>query len=155
MIQNPMKNYRVKLVTGLTQAAHAAGLPFCADSQGGMFGFFLMEPLPQNYATVMTTDGPKFNAFFHAMLDAGVYFAPALYEAGFVSAAHTDVRCMHRNLEPLGLSERIDSLTEALERLEGTQRVIMHAIRVLAELCIQAGVFSKDEYLARVNKKAK
>jgi glutamate-1-semialdehyde 2,1-aminomutase len=79
-----------RLVTGLTQAAHAAGQPFCGDSEGGMFGFFLMKELPQNYATVMTTDGPKFNAFFHAMLDAGVYFAPALYEAGFVSAAHTD-----------------------------------------------------------------
>jgi glutamate-1-semialdehyde 2,1-aminomutase len=49
-----------------------------------------MDTLPQNYAKVMTTDGPKFNAFFHGMLDAGVYFAPALYEAGFVSAAHTD-----------------------------------------------------------------
>ena len=79
-----------RLVAGLTQAARDAGQPFCGDSEGGMFGFFLMDTLPQNYATVMSTDGPKFNAFFHAMLDAGVYFAPALYEAGFVSAAHTD-----------------------------------------------------------------
>jgi glutamate-1-semialdehyde 2,1-aminomutase len=79
-----------RLVAGLTEAAHAGGQAFCGDSQGGMFGFFLMKELPQNYATVMTTDGPKFNAFFHGMLDAGVYFAPALYEAGFVSAAHTD-----------------------------------------------------------------
>jgi glutamate-1-semialdehyde 2,1-aminomutase len=79
-----------RLVAGLTEAAHAGGQAFCGDSQGGMFGFFLMKELPQNYATVMTTDGPQFNAFFHAMLDAGVYFAPALYEAGFVSAAHTD-----------------------------------------------------------------
>ena len=53
-----------------------------------MFGFFLLGQLPQNYATVMTTDSPAFNKFFHAMLDAGVYYAPALYEAGFVSAAH-------------------------------------------------------------------
>jgi glutamate-1-semialdehyde 2,1-aminomutase len=76
------------LVSGLTEAAHAAGIPFCGDSQGGMFGFFLMEQLPQNYATVMTTDGARFNQFFHGMLERGVYFAPALYEAGFVSAAH-------------------------------------------------------------------
>jgi len=55
-----------------------------------MFGFFLMDTLPQNYATVMTTDGPRFNKFFHGMLDRGVYFAPALYEAGFVSAAHSE-----------------------------------------------------------------
>ncbi len=77
------------LVTGLTEAANKAGVPFCGDSQGGMFGVFLLGQLPQNYATVMTTDSPAFNRFFHAMLDKGVYYAPALYEAGFVSAAHT------------------------------------------------------------------
>ena len=77
------------LVTGLTASAHKAGVKFCGDSQGGMFGFFLFDQLPQNYATVMTTDSPAFNRFFHAMLDKGVYYAPALYEAGFVSAAHT------------------------------------------------------------------
>ena len=78
------------LVTGLTDAAHAAGLEFCGDSEGGMFGFFFFDTLPQNYAKVMTTDQKRFNAFFHGMLDRGVYFAPALYEAGFMSAAHTD-----------------------------------------------------------------
>ena len=77
------------LVSGLTGAAAKAGVPFCGDSEGGMFGFFLMSQLPQNYAAVMTTDSPAFNRFFHAMLDSGVYYAPALYEAGFVSAAHT------------------------------------------------------------------
>ena len=77
------------LVTGLTGAASAAGVDFCGDSEGGMFGFFLLKQLPQNYATVMTTDGPAFNRFFHANLDSGVYYAPALYEAGFVSATHT------------------------------------------------------------------
>ena len=77
------------LVAGLTQAATQAGVPFCGDSQGGMFGFFLLGQLPQNYATVMTTDNTSFNKFFHAMLSSGVYYAPALYEAGFVSAAHT------------------------------------------------------------------
>ncbi len=63
-------------------------VPFCGDSQGGMFGFFLLSQLPQNYATVMTTDNASFNKFFHAMPSSGVYYAPALYEAGFVSAAH-------------------------------------------------------------------
>ena len=79
------------LVTGLTAAATKAGVPFCGDSEGGMFGFFLLGQLPQNYATVMTTDSPAFNRFFHAMLDSGIYYAPALYEAGFVSAAHSAV----------------------------------------------------------------
>ena len=77
------------LVSGLTAAANKAGVPFCGDSEGGMFGFFLLGQLPQNYGTVMTTDSPGFNKFFHAMLDAGVYYAPALYEAGFVSSAHS------------------------------------------------------------------
>ncbi|MFY8082593.1 MAG: glutamate-1-semialdehyde 2,1-aminomutase [Rubrivivax sp.] len=77
------------LVDGLTRAARAAGVPFCGDCEGGMFGFFLFENLPQNYATVMATDKERFNRFFHAMLQRGVYLAPALYEAGFVSAAHS------------------------------------------------------------------
>jgi glutamate-1-semialdehyde 2,1-aminomutase len=79
-----------KLVAGLKAVADANGVPFSVDSQGGMFGFFLMPELPQNYTTVMTTDKERFNRFFHGMLDAGVYLAPALYEAGFVSAAHSD-----------------------------------------------------------------
>ena len=65
-------------------------MPFCTDSEGGMFGFFLLEQLPQNYAAVLRTDSARFNHFFHAMLERGVYFAPALYEAGFVSAAHSE-----------------------------------------------------------------
>jgi glutamate-1-semialdehyde 2,1-aminomutase len=77
------------LVSGLTSAAAAEGVTMCGDSQGGMFGFFLFDELPQNYAKVMTTDGPRFNTLFHGLLDRGVYIAPALYEAGFVSAAHT------------------------------------------------------------------
>ena len=44
----------------------------------------------QNYAKVMTTNSQVFNQLFHGLLDNGVYIAPALYEAGFVSAAHTD-----------------------------------------------------------------
>ena len=78
------------LVDGLSQAAQAAGVPFCADSEGGMFGFFLLPALPQNFSQVMKTDGPRFNRFYHGMLERGVYFAPALYEAGFVSSAHSD-----------------------------------------------------------------
>ena len=78
------------LIQGLTQAAQEAGVALCGDSQGGMFGFFLMEELPQNYASVMRTDAQRFNRFFHGMLARGIYFAPALYEAGFVSAAHSE-----------------------------------------------------------------
>ena len=78
-----------QVVDGFIAAAAAAGVPFSADCEGGMFGFFLMPELPQNYATVMRTDNARFNTLFHGLLDRGVYIAPALYEAGFVSAAHT------------------------------------------------------------------
>ncbi len=77
------------LVDGLTAAAAAEGIPFAGDCEGGMFGFFLLPTLPSNYPQVMKTDGSKFNTLFHGLLDRGVYIAPALYEAGFVSSAHT------------------------------------------------------------------
>ena len=78
------------LTQGWLAAAKANGLPFSVDSEGGMFGFFMFDELPQNYAKVMTTNSQVFNQLFHGLLDNGVYIAPALYEAGFVSAAHTD-----------------------------------------------------------------
>ena len=78
------------LASGLEAAAADEGVPFCADSEGGMFGFFLLPELPHNYAQVMRTDGTRFNRLFHGLLERGVYIAPALYEAGFVSAAHTE-----------------------------------------------------------------
>ena len=77
------------LAEGLAGAARDAGVPLASDCEGGMFGFFFADVLPQNYAQVMASDKQRFNEFFHAMLDRGVYLAPALYEAGFVSAAHS------------------------------------------------------------------
>jgi glutamate-1-semialdehyde 2,1-aminomutase len=78
------------LVEGLKSAAAAEGIAFSADCEGGMFGFFLLPQLPQNYSQVMKSDGAKFNLLFHGLLDRGIYIAPALYEAGFVSWAHSD-----------------------------------------------------------------
>ena len=96
-----------QLVAGLQAAADAQGLPFCGDSEGGMFGFFLMAELPQNYPKVMTTNGARFNQLFHGLLDRGVYIAPALYEAGFVSAAHSDA----------DIEQTIVAATEVFRRL--------------------------------------
>jgi glutamate-1-semialdehyde 2,1-aminomutase len=79
-----------KLVQGLAQAASEAGVTFCADSQGGMFGIYFSDAVPTSYDEMMASDRSKFNAFFHGMLDEGVYFAPAAFEAGFVSAQHDD-----------------------------------------------------------------
>ena len=81
-----------RLVSGLVQAAHAAapGLAFSGDSVGGMFGVYFADEPPGTYAQVMATDKERFNRFFHAMLDRGVYLAPSAFEAGFVSIAHND-----------------------------------------------------------------
>jgi len=77
------------LVNGLTEAAKANGVVFSAQSVGGMFGLYFSATPPQSYAEVMQCDKEKFNHFFHAMLDEGVYLAPSAFEAGFVSAAHS------------------------------------------------------------------
>ncbi|MBO7173933.1 MAG: glutamate-1-semialdehyde 2,1-aminomutase [Burkholderiaceae bacterium] len=79
-----------KLITGLKAAADAEGVTFCAQSIGGMFGMYFLPQLPTGFADVMKSDGKRFNLFFHEMLNRGVYLAPSLYEAGFVSAAHDD-----------------------------------------------------------------
>ncbi|MGE4242946.1 glutamate-1-semialdehyde 2,1-aminomutase [Ramlibacter sp.] len=78
------------LVDGLRSAADAEGVGFACDHEGGMFGFFLLPELPQNYSAVMKSDAPRFGRLFHGLLSRGVYIAPALYEAGFVSSAHSE-----------------------------------------------------------------
>ena len=79
-----------RLVQGLSSAARETKVPFAADSLGGMFGLYFADKIPASFAEVTKSDVPRFNAFFHKMLDAGVYFAPSAYEAGFVSIAHDD-----------------------------------------------------------------
>jgi len=76
------------LCDGLVAAANRHGVAFSAQSVGGMFGLYFRASCPQSYAEVMACDQDAFNRFFHAMLEAGHYFAPSAFEAGFVSAAH-------------------------------------------------------------------
>ncbi len=77
------------LCQGLSAAAAAHQIAFCAQHVGGMFGLYFRASAPQTYAEVMTCDKQRFNQFFHSMLAQGVYLAPSAYEAGFVSSAHT------------------------------------------------------------------
>ena len=79
-----------RLADGLVTAARDSGITFSADSIGGMFGLYFSPKVPASFGDVTQSDIPRFNTFFHAMLDAGVYFAPSAYEAGFVSSAHDD-----------------------------------------------------------------
>ena len=76
------------LVEGLAAEAKKAGVAFSAQSIGSMFGLYFRPSPPRNFAEVMQCDKARFNRFFHAMLERGVYLAPSAYEAGFVSAAH-------------------------------------------------------------------
>jgi len=78
------------LVDGLAASAKRRGVKFSAQSVGGMFGAYFAATPPTSYAEVMASDKEAFNRFFHAMLDAGHYLAPSAFEAGFVSAAHSD-----------------------------------------------------------------
>ncbi|HWV61972.1 MAG TPA: glutamate-1-semialdehyde 2,1-aminomutase, partial [Oxalicibacterium sp.] len=80
-----------KLVDGLAAAAREAGVAFSAQHVGGMFGLYFSARCPTSYDEVMKSDKEAFNRFFHGMLDEGIYLAPSAFEAGFVSAAHTDL----------------------------------------------------------------
>jgi len=79
-----------QMTEGLSASAKKHGIPFCAQSIGSMFGLYFSSKVPTSYAEVMASDKAAFNRFFHAMLEDGVYLAPSAFEAGFVSAAHTD-----------------------------------------------------------------
>ncbi len=79
-----------KLVDGLIAAAKEAGVVFNAQSVGGMFGLYFCEKCPSSFNEMMQSNKEHFNKFFHSMLDSGVYLGPSAFEAGFVSAAHSD-----------------------------------------------------------------
>ncbi|MDX1916130.1 MAG: glutamate-1-semialdehyde 2,1-aminomutase [Methylophilus sp.] len=79
------------LVDGLVRVAKDEGVVFSAQSVGGMFGLYFSEKCPSSYAEIMHDNNKNhFNQFFHSMLDSGIYLGPSAFEAGFVSAAHTD-----------------------------------------------------------------
>jgi len=77
------------LTDGLIRSAQRAGISFVAQAVGGMFGLYFAPSIPDTYDAVLACDKQRFNRFFHAMLETGVYFAPSAFEAGFVGAAHS------------------------------------------------------------------
>jgi len=79
------------LINGLRERAKAAGIAMTSNHVGSMFGVFFTEAEHiTNYQQVMACDTDRFNRFFHGMLEGGIYLAPASYEAGFLSSAHSD-----------------------------------------------------------------
>jgi glutamate-1-semialdehyde 2,1-aminomutase len=80
-----------QLVDGVRQASKDTGVPMAFSQVGGMFGlFFTDQASVRSFADVMKCDVERFKTFFHGMLQAGVYLAPSAFEAGFVSAAHSE-----------------------------------------------------------------
>jgi glutamate-1-semialdehyde 2,1-aminomutase len=80
-----------KLVDGIAAAAGDANIPISVECEGGMFGLVFTDAGPvRSYAQVAAADVDRFTKFFHGMLAAGIYLAPSAFEAGFVSAAHSD-----------------------------------------------------------------
>lgn len=77
------------LMKALQDVADSFHIPFCTASLGGMFGFcFNQKKRVYHYEDVASSDEVLFKRFFHGMLQKGIYFAPSMYEAGFVSSAH-------------------------------------------------------------------
>jgi glutamate-1-semialdehyde 2,1-aminomutase len=79
-----------QLCSGLQAAADKHGIAFTTNSAGSMFGFFFTSAKKvSTFAQVCECDQEVFKAFFHGMLEHGVYLAPSAFEAGFMSAAHS------------------------------------------------------------------
>jgi glutamate-1-semialdehyde 2,1-aminomutase len=78
------------LVQGLREIAARRGVGLSADCAGSMFGFFFRREPVRTFAQARESDTAFFARFFHAALDRGVYLAPSAFEAGFLSAAHSD-----------------------------------------------------------------
>lgn len=77
------------LVGGFSEAARRHDVPFSTNAVGGMFGLFFANGPVRTYDDVMRADVERFRRFFHGLLGLGIYLAPSAFEAGFVSAAHT------------------------------------------------------------------
>ncbi|ADC61072.1 glutamate-1-semialdehyde 2,1-aminomutase [Allochromatium vinosum] len=78
------------LMTGLKERAAVAGIALTTNQAGGMFGIFFTDQQVTNYEQATACNQDQFKAFFHGMLERGVYLAPSAFEAGFVSIMHTD-----------------------------------------------------------------
>jgi glutamate-1-semialdehyde 2,1-aminomutase len=92
------------LMDGLKARAKQADVPLSTHAVGGMFGvYFTKEPVIERFSQVMACDVERFRKFFHGMLREGVYLAPSAFEAGFVSAAHSE----RDIVETLDIAERV------------------------------------------------
>ena len=76
------------LADGLQERAARRGQTVTTVAVGGMLSLFFASAAPQDFDAVMATDTDRFRRFFHAMLEAGVFWPPSPFETAFLSAAH-------------------------------------------------------------------
>ncbi|MGH9887794.1 MAG: glutamate-1-semialdehyde 2,1-aminomutase [bacterium] len=94
-----------RLTFGLREIAARLRVPFTADCAGSMWGFFFREEPVRSFSDAKTSDVDRFKRFFHSALDRGVYLAPSAFEAGFMSAAHSEA----------DVDETLDRLNDAMK----------------------------------------
>mgnify|MGYP001183958129 FL=1 len=86
-----LENKTKQLVNEITESANKIGVPLTTNHAGGMFGlFFSNEKKVDSFEKVMSCNKAHYNIFFHGMIENGIYFAPSSYEAGFISASHSN-----------------------------------------------------------------
>ena len=84
-----LHNKTMYLVNGMNDMAKKFKKNFYADGQGGMFGMFFTNNIINNFEDMKKLDNSIFVNFFQFMLHHGIFFAPSMFEAGFISSAHT------------------------------------------------------------------
>ena len=90
MCRTVLDRTAVQVAAVVGEALSAAGVPRVLQSAGNLFSFFFTDQPVRTYDDARTQNTAAFAAFFHAMLDHGVWLPPSAYEAWFVSAAHSD-----------------------------------------------------------------
>ena len=105
-IHRQLETSGARLEAGLNAAAEKSGVVVTVQRIGSMICTFFIDHPVHNLAEAMLADRERFKKYFHGMLSEGVYFAPSPFEAGFISAAHTD--------------KDIDATISAAEKVMGT-----------------------------------
>jgi glutamate-1-semialdehyde 2,1-aminomutase len=89
-VHDELERKSKKLVDGIVATAKKHGLPISGDQAGGMFGWYFVEGPVKNFGQAAKADAAMFGKWHRMMLERGVYLAPSMYEAGFMSMSHTD-----------------------------------------------------------------
>ena len=90
-VYDRLERISASLADGMAENLRKLGLDYAINRVGGMLCMFFTEGAVGDFAAVGTVDLERFNRYFWAMLDRGVYLAPSQYECMFPSLAHTDL----------------------------------------------------------------